>query len=268
MKTIMKKEYEFDELVINLPDFVLKRLDDENLLKAIESELDKNEKFREEYRSVKSTLGFIEDAEYPVPDEIYFSSLSARINQRIENESQSAERFSVIDLFKKYIKILVPALGIIIIAIFIFSNLNRKDENETATSVEKIETPERTLSENTARNKNRIPELSQNQILTDTVKTEKQKISKKSVKRNLAAIEKIVEDSIDTPMIEQTDDIKDEIFADIFSEEEEISEEIETNGIEILNLDFPDEPVPEEEFEELTPEEQQEIINNLLKSKI
>ena len=180
-----KSEFKPEDLIINLPDYVMNRIDNEEITKAIESELKKNTEFREEYISLKNTLGFLNNAELPVPDDIYFSSLSARINQRIENESQSPERMSAGELFKKYLKILVPVFGIVVIAVFIYLNLINGNEKETIVTGNKIETPQKTLSDNTSRNNNQIPEVSQNKVLTDSVKSGKLDLKRKSSKRNL-----------------------------------------------------------------------------------
>lgn len=263
-----KSEFKPEDLIINLPDYVMNRIDNEEITKAIESELKKNTEFREEYISLKNTLGFLNNAELPVPDDIYFASLSAGINQRIENESQSPERLSAGELFKKYLKILVPVFSIVVIAFIIYLYLINGNEKETIVTGNKIETPQKTLSDNTSRNNNQIPEVSQNKVLTDSVKSGKLELKRKSSKRNLALVEETVKENPDTLLTDQTDEFKNEIFADIFSEEEEINEESENYEIEILNLDYPAESDPEEEFEEFTPEEQQEIINGLIKSKI
>ena len=125
-----------DELSENLPDYILNKLEDKNLIEKIENRLSSDSSFKSEYEEIKNTMSFLNSAEFTPPPDNYFSNLSVNINRRIEAKDKKFGFFTdPLFIFRK----LIPVLGLIILAAyFIFSYVkNDTDKNETSVN-EKI----------------------------------------------------------------------------------------------------------------------------------
>lgn len=262
----MKQRFKIDELIINLPDFALNKIEDAELHNAIESELAINSEFRNEFRLIKNTLGFMQSSESEVPDESYFSALSARIMQRIDNESPQNKNFNISEFLRNHLKIILPALCIVILALLFILNSNKDNITNTKITEKTSENP--VIKSPDIKESDKKNSIQKSLSYTDSVKSEKKNLIVKNRIKKTPAVIIPEKDSSDFAIPKIKDEAADDIFADIFSDEENLTEEIETNGIDMLNLEAQEETDPEEEFDELTPEDQQEILNNLIKSKI
>jgi hypothetical protein len=85
----MGKEYKIEELLENLPDYINGKMEDEELKKAISSEISGNPGFKNEFDSLKSAFKSLNSFKFSEPPDYYFNNLLPRINGKINVESQS-----------------------------------------------------------------------------------------------------------------------------------------------------------------------------------
>lgn len=118
-----------EELLFHLPDYVTGKITDENLILRIQSEINSNPEFKNEYDSLKDTFSKIKDLKFSDPPEHYFNNLIPEINDKIANQNVSK---GISGFFKlsNLIKYAIPAVSVVLLIFIItFSNKNKKDES-------------------------------------------------------------------------------------------------------------------------------------------
>ena len=272
-----------DELSENLPDYILNKLEDKNLIEKIENRLSSDSSFKSEYEEIKNTMSFLNSAEFTPPPDNYFSNLSVNINRRIEVKNKKFEFFTdPLFIFRK----LIPVLGLIILAAyFIFSYVkNDTDKNETSVN-EKISSDTFSKAQETIENKIKPPEEISEIITPDKTSESKNKSPYFSGKNKKINTSRSINNSDFTIMNEETKSESEtnypsdteltnksaliadsHLFYDDFDSEEAIEESEDTDMIYQTSTD--DNEDLEEELLLLSPEEKYELINNLKKSQL
>lgn len=272
-----------DELSENLPDYILNKLEDKNLIEKIENRLSSDSSFKSEYEEIKNTMSFLNSAEFTPPPDNYFSNLSVIINRRFEVKNKKFGFFTdPLFIFRK----LIPVLGLIILAAyFIFSYVkNDTDKNETSVN-EKISSDTFSKAQETIENKTKPPVELSEIITPDKTSESKNKslyISAKNKKINSSRNKNNSDFTImneetksesetnypsDTEITNKSALIADShLFYDDFDSEEAIEESEDTDMIYQTSTD--DNEDLEEELLLLSPEEKYELINNLKKSQL
>jgi len=229
----------FDELLYSLPDYITGELKDTALISQIEAKIKSDDSFRKEYDSLTSTLNFMRETELEAPSEVYFANLQANILSKVHNEKKS-ESISENFLAKLvgYWKVLVPAVTVCI-AIIVYSNMNTNELNVT-----KENKPVTTVTDE--KGKVNAPETAGNNIIasTDTsVQTDNTQTDVTLKTTPNDAVDNNSSSSLSTLLNteEQTEDSDNNLF---FGSS---NDELQT----------------QDEYEDLTPEEQMEILNNL-----
>ena len=129
----MNKQYDKEFLYHNLPDYILSKISDQDLISEIKSEIEINPEFKNEYDEMLGAFKFLDSARLDSPDEIYFNNLSVKINDRIFKEKIP---FNIFDWPVMKWKTLIP-LSLFIIAAFLIFNLfirenEQSSQNESA----------------------------------------------------------------------------------------------------------------------------------------
>ena len=268
----MNKKYYTEELLYNLPDYVSDKIKDIKLKNAIESEIKNNNEFKEEFESLKSTMNFVGSVEFETPGDNYFSGLSVRINEKIHHQSNAKRSVSFQEFIVKYWKLLVPALCILIFAIISLFRSNNDNRNEIVNvSPEKVVIPEKTITENLKNEKTETPEIKEKINITDTADVIIKNENKRKFQKRNADVYKdnfTENDSVNIADNGTFDLNEYEPLADIFNDETEFNEDNIGINDDILLMDENIEADAEEEFNQLSPEEQKEVIEKLIKSTI
>jgi hypothetical protein len=263
----MNKHYDKEFLYHSLPDFILSKISDQDLISEIKSEIENNPEFKNEYDEMLGAFKFLDSSELDAPDESYFNNLSVKINDRIYKEKIPVNFLERLGLLWK---LLIPA-SLVIIAAFTIFNLfiNNKEEltqNENKTiynSNDNIENKDK---------ENKIDTIAQNKLLTDLENLRKDKSNntlpesfnyKNSVKRkhntdyekNQTAVANdlllIGENKVDLGLLAYNINSLD-------------NQESELDAVEdILFFKNSDEDDSDEELLDLTPEEEKEILEHL-----
>ena len=111
----MKKAFEKEELLENLPDFIEGKIDDTDLKEAIFFEISNNNEFKEEYEKFSATIKNFSKFEFTKPPTNYFNNLLPRLNDKINVKK---EKF----VFSKSISMLWKlAIPIAALVLFFFS---------------------------------------------------------------------------------------------------------------------------------------------------
>ncbi len=272
-----------DGLRENLPDFIMDRIEDKELISRIKIRIESDSDFRTEYEEIKSAVSFLNSAVLTPPPHNYFSNLSVKINRRIEEKNKKPGFFTdPLFIFKK----LIPALGLLIVTVyFIFSYLS-KDANNTVTSdkeiiktdtvsktsetplnnvkspeeLSKISNPEKTdknkkneLTSSTVKNKTSIPfanEINSGEIYKSNEAKSSDKKSDNSGNENPNSGEQFADNILS--------------YDDFDSEETDIEAEDEDF---IYQAGIDDNENLEEELLQLSAKDKNEILENLKKSK-
>lgn len=263
----MNKHYDKEFLYHSLPDYILSKISDQELISDIKFEIENNPEFKNEYDEMLGAFKFLDSARLDSPDEIYFNNLSVKINDRIYKEKIPVNFLERLGLLWK---LLIPA-SLVIIAAFTIFNLfiNNKEEltqNENKTiynSNDNIENKDK---------ENKIDTIAQNKLLTDLENLRKDKSNntlpesfnyKNSVKRkhntdyekNQTAVANdlllIGENKVDLGLLAYNINSLD-------------NQESELDAVEdILFFKNSDEDDSDEELLDLTPEEEKEILEHL-----
>ncbi|MDZ4711440.1 MAG: hypothetical protein SGI89_03845 [bacterium] len=265
----MKTKYNTEDLVHSLPDYISDKISDDALITAIESEIENNSEFKSEYDDLKKTFNFLKTAELEGPNENYFNNLSVKINQRIDNEN-------VVGSFWQRLspvwKILLPAIPIIIAALILF-NVFRNETTETKTTGNEIQTtppaekkveavsPKEELKDNSLTK-------SETQVNESPVMTGKTYSSKEKDTKSLQANNDLTTDrssgiglrgsGVDLKSISQN--LNQNVLADNI--------ESTDNNDEMLYPAESDEETLEQDFYDLTPQQQKEILDDLKNTQI
>ncbi len=263
----MNKHYSKEFLYHSLPDYILSKISDQELISEIKFEIDNNPEFKKEYDEMLGAFNFLDSSEFDVPDDSYFTNLSVKINDRIYKEKIPVNFFERLGLLWK---LLIPVSLVIIFAFTIF-NLYIKDKEELSLNENK------TLynsNENTDKNdkEDKLDAITQNKLLTDIENLNKDKTNntlpetvkyKNSEKRKhnidyenkLSAVAKenllVRENKVDLGLLAYNIDGLD-------------NQESELDAVEdILFFKNSDEDFSDEEILDLTPDEEKEILEHL-----
>lgn len=221
-----------EELLFSLPDYINGKITDSSLKSEIESMIQTDEEFRNEYLAMKNTLQFVEDSSLEPPPEHYFNGLVPRINTRLENSASGKLPVHGILHLWRYV---VPALTVIIVIIIVSMpgkkqfDVSRSDtQNVTGTTSLTNDTLKAPVTE--SMNENAVLNAENNNSTTSVNYTGTKKVT---------AIE--------------PDNLLEGLSEFIGGEEEQPDEA--------------DYLIYENEFGNLSPAEQNELISNLSKTK-
>lgn len=265
----MKTKYNKEDLAHSLPDYISNKIDDKDLIKEIESEIINNSEFKNEFDELKTTLSFLSTTTWESPQESYFNNLPVRINERITKESSLESFWEKLSILWK---ILIPAIPVIILSIILFNNFTNKasDITQTETEKSKIESAENEKKNRVSDNKT---ELTQNEPV-DKVQIEKPQANPIHKNRNILSF-KNNSNSIQTmnklnnaEQPKELTDIKNSI-TNLLADNIEPAESVNSDTDEdILYTGDKEDYNLEEEFLNLTPQQQQEILKDLNNKQI
>ena len=278
--------YTSEELKFNLPDYVSGKIINKDLIDAIEKELADNPEFKKEADELRGTFTFLEKAEFENPPELYFTNLSVKINDRLQN-SAGIIKEKQLSFFDKYIfnkKILIPLIPVLIILIFfLLKNKNEdKDINLTLTKdttgiIVSEKTKKESVSDSLIKEitpDRKVNTEAENSLktngITKSVFTEGSKKNNFIIQRSDEPAEKPEKDEVNFtekkaatlfPENLLSDNIDDaEINEDIYDAEDVIDNLLQPDSFEEGSQDY--------EIPQLTPQEEKELLDNLRKSKI
>jgi len=291
------KDYSREDLMQSIPDLINGEISDIGLSNAVRNLIETDNDFKNEYDEINKTLSFFTKAEFPEPPDNFFNNLPVRINERIKPNIPLTENSGVFQYFPKVWKIIIPALTVILIAAFFLFRQENTDpvltKSENTSPVQERNNSTNSGSENQIEKKDNFFTGS-DKSLTDPGITEKEtnsntELNQKTKNTNIRKHEVISDQksnnlisdnttfenenkSEDVSVYENNDtDIAGTDFADIFdideSNEIEDTGEIEIEESELLNSGESDVNL-QNEFRELSPSDQQEILNVLKETKI
>lgn len=212
-----------------IPDYINGNIQDENLKREIEKELEHNKELREEYDKIKDIFTKIRETEAFYPPDNYFNSILTRINAKLEKKYFSR--------FKKFIfnwKFAI-SFGLIILAILFYKPIANYFEKEV--TVKQISKDSNSIAKN-------------EQLTDSTTNTEiKPNIEVNENKKNISLQKTFIK------KINLNENGNEIAIIENFNEEE-------------INEEFQDYFDFESEFENLPKEEQQKILENLENLKI
>lgn len=107
----IKMEYTKEQLLENLPDYINKKIDDNELIKAIEYEISTNQNFKKEFDLLNSTFVNLKKLEFSEPPTNYFYNFLPKLNEKIYENSKSYKLGFNLSKFWKYA---VPVVTIIL----------------------------------------------------------------------------------------------------------------------------------------------------------
>ncbi|MEO8446166.1 MAG: hypothetical protein ABI528_01655 [bacterium] len=263
----MKTKYNMEDLVHSLPDYISDKISDDTLIKEIESEIENNSEFKCEYDDLKKTFSFLKTAELESPNENYFNNLSVKINQRIDNENVAG---SFWQRLSPVWKILLPAIPIIIAALLLF-NIFRNETTETRITGNEIKTtppvekkveavsPKEELRDNSlAENETQVKESPVN-----IGKSYKEKYTKSLLANKDLTTERSPEIGLrgsGVDLMSIAKNVNQNVLADNI--------ESTDNDDEMLYPSESDEETLEQDFYDLTPQQQKEILDDLKNTQI
>ncbi len=251
----MNTKYTDEDLLMALPDFARGVKLDRELESMLKKKLDTDESFRNEYQDILKTFSFLSKAKFSEPPDHYFSNLSVRINEKIDSASKDSwwERLGL------FWKILIPVLPVLI-ALMIFL-LNKDDNPEKVLT---LDTTTKTESPNqTANIPAEIPALSDSNEKESNTDVAYSEGFSNQTRRSFFELS-------DTDLFESTNGI--DALVNNALQENSLADNIENNGSEtadetdvLLGTEEVEESAVDEFFE-LSPEDQSEILEILKNS--
>ncbi len=251
----MNTKYTDEDLLMALPDFARGAELGSELEAMLRKKIESDDSFRSEYQDILKTFNFLSNAKFSEPPDHYFSNLPVRINERIN----PAPRESWWEKLGLFWKILIPVLPVLI-ALMIFL-LNRDDGTEkllTLDTATKTEIPNQTAnipSDNPVDSGINEPDSDSEPAVSEASSNETGSTSFKLS---------------DSYFFESTDNIDDLLNKGL--QENVLADNIEDNGNEsidetdvLLGTDEVEESALDEFFE-LSPEDQSEILEILKNS--
>lgn len=212
-----------------IPDYINGNIQDKNLIKEIEKELEHNKELSEEYAKIKDIFAKIRDTEAFSPPENYFNNILPRINSKLEKQHFSK--------FKKFIfnwKLAI-SFGLIILVILLYKPIANYFEGEVTVK--------------------QIPKdsnfIAKSEYITDSTANTK-------INTNIEVNENKTNISVQKTFIKQinlNENGNETVIIENFNEEE-------------INEEFQDYFDFESEFENLPKDEQQKILENFENLKI
>ncbi|MGB3018926.1 MAG: hypothetical protein WBC65_14045 [Ignavibacteria bacterium] len=251
----MKNKYTDEDLLMALPDYV-RGADVGNELEALLREkIETDASFKEEYEAMFKTFNFLSKAEFSEPPDHYFTNLQIRINDRIPSTNKESwwERLSI------GWKVLIPAIPVIIALMIFFFNKDDRQEKiialDTGKKMESVNPQSETaVQQNTP---DTIFEKISDAIDTsDEAKTYTSSQFNVETKKHFSQ-----ENNIDTEQLVSTTLLESSLADNI---EDNGNESIDETGL-LLGTEETEQPV-EDEFLELSPEDQSEILEILKNS--
>ena len=275
----MKNKYSSDELRFSLPDYISGRIKDKGLSEEIEKMISSDPEFSKEASELKSTFNFLDNADHEKPPDFYFNSLSARINEKTGQRKEKELNF-----FEKYIfsrKLLIPLIPAVLVIVFLIAKPDNNDNKiavntipETIQPAEKNNAPaeisrdgnfDKNIPEVIPENKTEVKYIrGRNAVKQRKIKTESNFENKKTeTEETELKTESISEPDFTGSLLE--DNIEDNDNAD-----DDINSELtdDENIDEIIDDEIFDDGNLENEFMELSPQDQKEILETLKESKI
>jgi len=274
----MKTKYNLEEIKCNLPDYISNNIADKELICSIEKELKTNSELREDLEELKSTFGFLKTSGFQVPPDNYFANLPVKINERIQ--TTEVDR-SFLDRLSLFWKILIPAITVILIVILLFNSSKNDTDKIQTTNADSNKNELRQKKPEPVENKNNVSNEingndSKNKIpLTKIVKKDNNipKTFRKLHKNNVEEDQNNVENQSSIKEYESVviPEIKEQL-SELLADNIEIIEDSNSDErVDVMYSGDDDENEVEsldDEFLNLTPEQQKEIIDNLLKAQI
>jgi len=270
----MNTKYNIEEIKHNLPDYISNNITDKELIGAIENELKLNSELRSDLLELKNTFGFLETSKFEAPPNNYFANLPVKINERIYSNEAGT---SFLDRLSLFWKILIPAIPVIILITFLLFNSSKNDTNEiqtTNTDPNKNELPLKKTEP--VENKSNVVDEVQNKDSKDQTPLKEivkqnnniSKTTRKLQKNDLNEDQTIIKEYVTVEIPE----IKAQL-GELLADNREIIED--SNSEEEVDVMYSGEDDDEsevesldDEFLNLTPEQQKEIIDNLLNAQI
>ena len=229
---MLNKETNIDEdYLYSLPDYVNGKLPDGPLKAGIENKINSDEAFRGEYLSMMNTLKFVKDTSLEEPPGHYFTGLVPRINERLESSSKLA----VHPVFHLW-RYIVPALTVVLVMIIILRPDRERIENIVSDS-EHLNVKTEVVPDTLTSSQETVSAQEEQENPEKTVQTSNQKTVKQNSTKNNEG-ESFIES-----------------IGEIFGE----SEENTADETEYYNY--------EGDFHKLSQAEQNELLNNLEKTK-
>lgn len=259
-KNISKPERE--ELLHCLPDYINGKIEDSELLAQIKNELQNSTQFKNEYESLRITMGFLDKSELESPGDLYFTNLSVVINDRLKTKTFALNRRQPQVIWK----FLLPVISIIIIALMAYYYFEYEKEEVQVASVQDKNHPEAERNSGIQDNVGNEQQQSVHENNTAREKdlngtTANSKTSKVSSKKNKTLKE---HKNSAEPVIEKPE-AENNLVADNI---ELSSEETEEQSQDVFMTNEDEEEILEDEFFELSPDQQNEILESLKQSQI
>ena len=276
----MNKQFNKEDLYHALPDYISSTLTDKELIYKISKEIDSDPEFRSEYENLSETLTFIGSTGFEGPEESYFNNLSVKINERIISEKKPENFFGRLGLAWR---ILIPAIPVLIVFLITMNFLSKdndviktgsdktgfetSDKNKnTDTPGEIVKAPEskieksKELNTDNSRPVSPVSKVKSSQFNKKYYSVSQNEINFENKKENLSQ-ENINTDNLsDILSYNLSDNLADNI------DELNIADNDADSDDEILLIKDQEEENMDEEILELTPEEENEILENLVNS--
>ncbi|MBS1517322.1 MAG: hypothetical protein JSS91_04475 [Bacteroidetes bacterium] len=277
MKTNNKINLTKQEILENLPDFAAGNISDRDISDSVMKALESDPELKREYEEILISMNFLEKSELSEPPVNYFNNLSVRINERIGENTPYERSPSFIPGLNKFFRILIPSLAVLLIALyFIFrqnepvNQLTGNDSSNINKSVIVAENTTDGTKDSAMINKELITQpdviISKEGNVHKKNNSRKTANEKKVIRTDIAEIKKGNEDNNSDLSDSAVNNIPSG-YADIFDLEiNEETDPVEEN--EIIDADENSEIDLQEEFRQLSPQDQQEIISILKDSKI
>lgn len=139
----MDTKYTDEDLLMALPDFARGAKLDSQLEAMLKKKLESDDSFQSEYQDILKTFNFLSKAKFSEPPDHYFSNLSVRINEKIDSTAKESW-WEKLGLFWK---IIIPVLPVLIaLMIFLLNRDDSRDKLLTLDTTSKTEIPNQTAN--------------------------------------------------------------------------------------------------------------------------
>ncbi|HEX2788091.1 MAG TPA: hypothetical protein VHP32_09315 [Ignavibacteria bacterium] len=134
-----------EELLYSLPDYINDQIKDQKLISEIEMEINNNPGFKLEYENLRNTFLFLNKTQFEEPSEAYFNNLLPNIHAKIDAKKDK-KKFNILDYLSPTLKYVLPVICIMFV-VYIYT------KDATVEQVAVINQPETTIvNENTTAN--------------------------------------------------------------------------------------------------------------------
>lgn len=256
----MRKENK--ELLVSLPDYITGSLNDKKLEMKIKRELSSDSDFKNEYESMKNTFSVLAETEFTDPPAHYFNNLLPNINTRLDGTDAVENKVTFADRLMVFLKFAIPVI-VILGVYFIYNQITSNEGEEKITdknSTIQKETPNETNNKVESEDNNSLTNMtdSTKDVTSDANKNEKTVNTKKKDRvnnqtNNTNTIPDDNEQTNESENLTTNDDVNDEELEEYISETSLYSSG-SSGGIEEISY---------ESLENLTEEEQNQILMDL-----